>query len=184
MRLGVVSLLVMLTASFVSVRVCAQDEGRGAVAFGGEIIDSACGLEVGAANQIVEMPAEPIGRLLRNGRGEPHPFQLRLVNCSLDLPRSSLSGESLPEWRHVQVTFDGASDRGGLSFTVFGDSQGVALNIVDELGRESVPGKPMARQSLKEGGVALNYTLHLVGNGLPLVAGTHRAAVRFKLEYF
>ena len=28
------------------------------------------------------------------------------------------------------------------------------------------------------------YTLQLVGNGQPMAAGSHRASVRFRLEYF
>ncbi|AZE62714.1 MULTISPECIES: fimbrial protein [Pseudomonas fluorescens group] len=181
-RLTVASSVIIFASSFFSVRASAQSEG--VVGFGGEIIESACGLEVGGADQIVEMPAEPIGRLLRDGQGEPFPFQLRLVNCSLSRPDPLRLGQNLPDFQHVQVTFDGARDRGGLSFTAFGDSQGVALQIVDEFGQESVPGKPMARQPLLAGSVALNYTLRLIGNGLPIVAGTHGAAVRFKLEYF
>lgn len=181
-RLAATFSLLVFAASFVSVQASSRDEG--VVEFGGEIIDTACGLEVGSAYQVIEMPAEPIGQLLRSGFGKPHPFQLRLVNCSLSRPDLSISGPRLPDWQHVQVTFDGARDRGGLSFTTFGDSQGVALNIADEFGQESVPGKPMARQPLRDGSVALNYTLRLVGNGLPMVAGSHSAAVRFKLEYF
>jgi fimbrial protein len=32
--------------------------------------------------------------------------------------------------------------------------------------------------------MTLDYTLSLIGNGLPLIVGPHSAAVRFKLEYF
>jgi hypothetical protein len=42
----------------------------------------------------------------------------------------------------------------------------------------------MTPHPLSEGDMTLHFTLHFVGNGLPIVAGAHRAAVRFKLEYF
>ena len=82
------------------------------------------------------------------------------------------------------MTFDGPTDRAGLSFAVFGGSQGVALHIVDAAGEESIPGQRMSPTPLSEGDMTLNYRFYLVGNGLPLVVGAHSAAVRFKLEYF
>jgi fimbrial protein len=161
-----------------------SSQGEGAVTLGGEVVDSACGLELSSLDQTVEMPAEPVGRLLRNAQGETHPFQLRLVNCTLTRPDPSRPGETLPDWQHMQVTFDGPTDRSGRSFAVFGGSQGVALHIVDSAGQESVPGERMAPRPLSEGDMTLHYTLNLVGNGLPLVVGPHSAAVRFRLEYF
>ncbi|SFY22149.1 Pilin (type 1 fimbria component protein) [Pseudomonas sp. NFR02] len=158
--------------------------GDGLVTLAGQVVDSACGLELASIDQTIEMPSEPVGRILRNARGYDHPFQLRLVNCSLSRPSPMRPDASLPNWQHLRVTFDGPSDRAGRSFAVFGESQGVALNIVDAVGQESIPGERMAPVQLVEGDMTLNYRLFLVGNGLPLVAGAHRAAVRFKLEYF
>ena len=162
----------------------APAQGDGIVTLGGEVVDSACGLELVSVDQTIEMRPEPIGRLMRRARGEPHPFELRLVNCSLTRPDPSRPGATLPDWEHLRVTFDGPRDREGRSFAVSGDSQGVALHIIDSLGQESVPGEPMAPHPLAEGDMTLHYTLTLVGNGRPMVAGAHAAAVRFKLEYF
>ena len=162
----------------------AAGQGEGIVTLGGEVVDSACGLELVSVDQTIEMPPEPIGRIVRNARGEPHPFQLRLVNCSLTRPDPLRPGETLPDWQHLQVTFDGPTDRDGRSFAVFGGSQGVALHIVDSVGQESVPGERMAPAPLAEGDMTLHYTFRLVGNGLPMGVGAHSAAVRFKLEYF
>lgn len=180
--LAVASSLTMLVSPWVFAQAPAQ--GDGVVTLGGEVVDSACGLELASADQSIEMTPEPIGRLLRNALGAPHPFELRLVNCSLTRPDPSRPGVNLPDWEHLRVTFDGPHDRGGLSFAAFGDSQGVALHIWDSAGEESVPGQPMALRPLAEGDMTLHYTLRLVGNGLPLSPGAHVAAVRFKLEYF
>ncbi|WP_395607360.1 fimbrial protein [Pseudomonas sp. B22129] len=162
----------------------AQNQGDGVVTLGGQIIDSACGLELSSVDQTIEMPAEPIGRLLRNALGAPHPFQLRLINCSLTRPDPNRPGATLPDWEHLRVTFDGARDRDGRSFAASGLSQGVALHIWDSRGEESVPGERMTPHPLNEGDMTLNYTLRLVGNGLQMLPGAHSAAVRFKLEYF
>jgi len=179
---AVTSSLMLFISPWVAADTPAQ--GDGLVTLGGEIIDSACGLELVSADQTIEMRPEPIGRLLRNAIGDPHPFQLRLVNCSLTRPDPSRPDVNLPDWQHLQVTFDGPRDRDGRSFAAFGGSQGVALHIWDAAGQESVPGEPMPLLPLVEGDMTLHYTLRLVGNGLPLMPGAHGAAVRFKLEYF
>ncbi|MEB0046566.1 MULTISPECIES: fimbrial protein [unclassified Pseudomonas] len=180
--LAVTSSLTMLISPWVFAQDAAQ--GEGVVTLGGEVIDSACGLEAATFDQTIEMTPEPIGRLLRDGRGQLHPFQLRLINCSLSRPDPSRPGASLPDWEHLRVTFDGPTDREGRSFAAFGSSQGVAFHIEDAAGQESIPGRPMALYPLVDGDMTLNYTLRLVGNGVPLFAGPHSAAVRFKLEYF
>lgn len=180
--LAIASSLTMLISSCAVAQAPAQSEG--VVTLAGEVVDSACGLELASVDQAIEMNPEPIGRLLRSGRGEIHPFQLRLVNCSLTRPDPSRPGASLPDWQHMRVTFDAPTDREGRSFALFGSSQGVALHIEDAAGQESVPGVPMALLPLMAGDMTLHYTLRLVGNGLPLAAGPHNAAVRFKLEYF
>lgn len=158
-------------------------QGDGVVTLGGEVVESACGLELASVNQTIEMPPEQIGVLLRNGVGVVQSFQLRLVNCSLTRPAPNRPGVNLPDWEHLRVTFDGPRDRGGMSFAVFGDSQGVALQIQDASGQESVPGVPMALMPLANSDMTLHYTFRMVGNGLPLVAGAHVAVVRFKVEY-
>lgn len=180
--LAITSSLTMLGSPYLFAQTLAQ--GNGVVTLGGEVIDSACGLELASADQSIEMPPEPIGRLLRNTIGAPHPFQLRLVNCSLSRPDPNRPGTNLPDWQHLRVMFDGPSDRDGRSFAATGDSQGVAFHIWDAAGQESVPGEPMALVPIVEGDMTLHYTLRVVGNGLQMTPGAHRAAVRFKLEYF
>ena len=180
--LAITSSLTIFISPYLGAQETAQ--GDGVLTLGGEVVDSACALELASADQSIEMTPEPIGRLLRNARGQPYPFQLRLVNCSLSRPDPSRPGTSLPDWQHLQVTFDGPRDREGRSFAAFGNSQGVAFHIWDAAGEESIPGKPMALQPLAEGDMTLHYTLRLVGNGLPLLPGAHGAAVRFKLDYF
>ncbi|WP_095109981.1 fimbrial protein [Pseudomonas sp. Irchel 3E20] len=182
MHLAAASSLTVFIAPWVFAQATTQ--GDGTVLLGGQVVDSACGLEVTTVDQTIEMAPEPIGRLLRYGQGNTQPFELRLVNCSLTRPDPSRPGQNLPDWQHLRVTFDGPRDRGGRSFAVSGDSQGVALHIEDVNGQESVPGVPMALQPLAEGDMTLHYTLRLVGNGLSMLAGAHTAAVKFKLEYF
>jgi type 1 fimbria pilin len=175
--------LVLLTLSVNT--VLAAGQGSGIVRLGGEIIDTACTLDTGSAFQIIEMDPAPVGRLIREGEGDPHPFTLRLVGCSLTRYDPDHIGERLPDWQHVRVTFEGEPDREGRSFAATGTSQGVALHIIDAQGRESLPGVPMPLvpfSATKD--QVLHYTLRLVGNDQPMSVGSHSAAVRFRLEYY
>ncbi|MFJ7883522.1 fimbrial protein [Pseudomonas sp. NPDC096917] len=162
----------------------AANQGNGIVTLEGQIVDSACALDTGSAYQLIEMPPVPVGRLIRDGDSDPHPFSLRLVACTLTRPDPETPGEYLPDWQHVRVTFDGLTDREGRSFAAQGSSQGVALHITDMQGRESVPGVPMPMAPISADDLSLHYIVQLVGNNQPMVVGAHRAAVRFRLEYY
>lgn len=182
--LAVTYSLVLFTTSCVAVAATQQHQGSGVVTLGGQILDSACALDTSSAYQLIEMDPVPMGQMIREGEGPLHPFSLRLVHCSLTRPDPARPGQYLPDWEHVRVTFEGMSDRQGRSFAAVGSSQGVALNITDVNGRESVPGVPMSLTPLTGEDQVLHYTLRLIGNGSPMAVGTHRAAIRFRLEYF
>ena len=162
----------------------AASQGQGIVTLEGQFVDSACALDADSAYQLIEMDPVPLGRLIRDGDGDPHPFSLRLVACTLTRPDPESPGEYLPDWQHVRVTFEGLTDREGRSFAAQGSSQGVALHITDMQGRESIPGVPMPMTPVSAGDQALHYIVQLVGNNRPMVVGAHRAAVRFRLEYY
>lgn len=181
----VVSCLLVLSCSLFNTVLAVQEtQDKGRVTLGGQIIDSACALDANSAYQVIEMDPVPVGRLVREGESEPHPFSLRLVSCSLTRPDPERPGSYLPDWEHVRVTFEGLTDREGRSFAALGSSQGVALHITDVNGRESTPGVPMDLTPLTGLDQTLHYVIQLVGNDRPMAVGAHRAAVRFRLEYF
>jgi len=182
-QLTITSSLALLMVSFNSAK--ADGPFNGLVTLSGEILDTACAIGTNSAYQVIEMDPMPVGRLVRIGEGDPYAFTLHLVNCSLSRNDPDRPGEKLPDWQHVRVTFDGEPDRQGRSFAANGSSQGVAIHITDSEGRESIPGVPMAKIPLSSArDQVLHYTLKLVGNNQPLSVGSHRAAVRFRLEYF
>ena len=125
-----------------------------------------------------------MGRLIRQGEGKSHAFSLRLIKCLLTRPNPFRPGTFLPDWQHLRVTFEGLADGNGQLFATQGTSQGLALRIADMQGQPSKPGVPMALVPLAGTDQELRYTLQLVGNGRPMAAGSHRVAVRFRLEYF
>ncbi len=174
----------LLVSSPLYLTAFAASQGNGVVLLEGQIIDSACALETGSDYQLIEMDPVPLGRLIREGDGDPHPFSLRLVNCSLTRPDPDRPGQNLPDWQHLRVTFEGLSDRDGRSFAAEGSSEGVALHITDLQGHESTPGVPMPMMPSAGQDQALHYIVQLVGNERPMAVGAHRAAVRFRLEYY
>lgn len=184
LKLTVTGLLVLLISSLSAVAHAQEHQGNGRVTLVGEILDSACALNASSAYQVIDMDPLSMGSLIRHHAGEPRGFSLRLVNCSLTRPDPERPGTNLPDWQHVRVTFDGVRDIGGRYFAALGTSSGLALRITDWQGRESMPGVPMPLVSLTGDDLELRYSLQLVGNGRPMVVGSHRTALRFRLEYF
>lgn len=165
---------------------CAQPlyQGGGRVMLSGQVVDSACALDANSTYQVIEFDPQPMGQLIRLGESVPRTFTLRLVKCSLIRPDPGIPGAFLPDWKHVRVTFDGQADSGGKLFAATGSTRGLALRITDWQGRQSTPGVPMSVTLLTGEDQELRYTLQLVGNGRPMAVGSHRAAVRFRLEYY
>jgi len=183
-NLAVSSMLFMCVNFFISSSYAQNNQGSGRVMLAGKVVDSACALDAQSVYQVIELDDLPMGRLIRQGEGEPHAFSLSLIKCSLTRPDPSRPDTYLPDWQHVRVTFEGQADSGGRLFATVGSSRGLALRIADMQGQQSTPGVPMSLTSLSGGDQELRYTLQLVGNGQPMAAGSHRASVRFRLEYF
>ncbi|WP_042548674.1 fimbrial protein [Yersinia aldovae] len=149
----------------------------GRVSMEGSITDTACAIDPGSLEQTIDMSILPIGQLVENGVGSEHPFEIRLLDCTLvhaDPAKSNL--------QHFSVTFDGAAD--GSDFAVFGEAEGVALQIVDDRGNIAAPGVQSPDINIIPGDMTLNYALRLVGNGKMLRAGSYHSSVRFKLDYY
>lgn len=179
----VTSFFVFITLGF-GVCTALASQGGGRVTLEGQIVDSACALDASSAYQLVEFDPLPMGQLIRQGQSLPKIFTLRLIKCSLSRPDSFRPGSYLPDWQHVRVTFDGLADASGRLFAIGGAARGLALRIADTQGQESIPGVPMPLAPLTGADQELHYTLQLVGNGRPVAVGSHRTAVRFRLEYF
>ena len=84
--------------------------------------------------------------------------------------------------QHFAVSFDGAAD--GNNFAVYGDAEGIAMQIVDDKGNTTTPGVPSPEINIIPTDMKLNYALRLVGNGKVLRAGAYYSSVRFKLDYY
>ena len=184
MKPAVAGVFFMFINMFINASSAHAEQRTGRVALVGEVVDSACALDANSAYQVIELEPLPMGRLIRQGEGKSHAFSLRLIKCLLTRPNPFRPGTYLPDWQHLRVTFEGLADGNGQLFATQGTSQGLALRIADMQGQPSKPGVPMALVPLAGTDQELRYTLQLVGNGRPMAAGSHRVAVRFRLEYF
>lgn len=169
----------LLMASLLSVAVMASpmktDWGR--VSMEGSIADTACAIDPGSLEQTIDMAILPIGQLVQNGVGNDHPFEIRLHDCTIAHADSSKSNQ-----QHFTVTFDGTAD--GSNYAVYGEAEGVAMQIVDDKGIASIPGIASPEINIIPADMKLNYALRLVGNGKMLRAGTYHSSVRFTLDYY
>jgi len=143
----------------------------------GEIIETACAIDTKSRDQTIEIGNLPISQIARDGQGEPHLFSIRLVNCEL-----ARQDTSLADWRHFQITFDGAADAG--LFSIGGAAKGFALQLSDSHGNIATPGSPLPVGDISAKEMLLNYSLRVVSNHQLLQVGEYNSTVRFKMDYY
>jgi len=152
-------------------------QGAGKVTLNGSITETPCVIDTQSRDQSIDMGITPVSVLARDGRGDAHPFRIRLINCRL-----THLNTTLPDWRYFRATFEGPVDNG--QFGLSGDARGVALMLTDASGNIARPGEPLLPVGLTRGDQVLNYTLRLVGNRQGLRAGDFRTSLRFRMDYY
>jgi type 1 fimbria pilin len=172
-----ITLLACLLAGVVFPALSAS-HGHGHIQVQGSIIDTACAIATGDADQSLDLGTLPASDLVNDGRGPDVPFTVHLVNCVLN--GTDIRGND--HWKDVRITFDGRAD-GQHLFALQGDGHGEAVVITDAAGNEAEPGQPMAATHLSPGSMALRYRLHLAGNHRPLRPGRFYTTLRYFMEY-
>ncbi|WP_411753386.1 fimbrial protein [Serratia sp. (in: enterobacteria)] len=167
----------LLSALFCVTATAETFIGRGRVVMEGNIIETACAIEMSSREQVIEMITVPASQIALDGHGIAKPFVIRLINCTL--PRFD---PSMPDWQAFRVTFDGIKD--GALLGIDGEAQGVGLQIKDQLGNIAFPGVAMPLSGLSSGDKLLQYTINLLPNHQILRAGEYRSTVRFKMDYY
>lgn len=170
-------LICFLLAAF-SCHVTASEQSRGRVNMHGSIIDTACSITMDDRYQTVQITTQPVAMVIQPAEKISVSFHINLESCSLHS-----DGPPPKQWSHFQVTFDGSSDDGKL-FNVMGEAKGIALEISDHNGNIAIPGKALPAGMLSPGLMALNYQLHLKGNGQEIRPGDYYSIIRFKVDYF
>ncbi|MFP2240616.1 fimbrial protein [Pseudescherichia vulneris] len=152
--------------------------GHGHVKMQGAIVDTACAIATGEADQSVSMGTLSFSELVNHGRGHVVPLTIHLVNCVLNGP--DVSG--VHHWKDVRITFSGKAD-GPRRFALQGNGRGEALVIADSHGVEAEPGEAMPPTSIEPGNMALRYRLWLTGNQQKMRPGHFNTTIRYFMEY-
>lgn len=170
-------LLLIFLQVFTSLSARAENQGHGRVSMQGSIVDTACAIAAGGADQTIDIGTVPISQLLHDGQGAEVSFQVHLVNCSLN-------GDARlhTHWKDVHIVFDGGNEGGNL-FALQGSGQGEALIISDASGVNAIPGEPMPDVPLTRGSTSLTYRMRIVPDSQPLRPGTLHTTVRYFMEY-
>ncbi|ENZ3708443.1 type 1 fimbrial protein [Serratia rubidaea] len=164
------------------------DGANGVLHVRGALTESACRLEMTSAYQDVWLGETGTARLAEVGaQGSPVAVQLRLQDC-LRAPvnnRDDRSGNLL--WNAhqpaVSLSFVAPADADNPQLIAVRGASGVALRMVDTLGRDIRLGSRGAPLMLSVGQDTLDYIVTLERTHAPLQVGAYSAHADFRLNY-
>lgn len=146
----------------------------GKVSLAGEIVESACTIDLGSLDQTIDMGVIPLSTIRKFGENEPKYFTIDLIECRW-------GEESQNNFQGFDITFTGNTDK--RYFLVNGEAEGVVLQLDDEFGAQIIPGKKNVFQKNISEKIQNNYSFKLISNGEPLKAGSYYSLVNFSISY-
>lgn len=149
----------------------------GKVTMNGEIVDTACAIDIDSRDQTIDMGIIPADYIREVGKGPTKEFRIKLVDC-----RWEKYSKDNNEWNSLEITFDGPSE--GDYFTLFGEAKGIQLALKDISGNSVIPGKPLPALGITPGPMILRYQTQLVTNNHPVIAGNYQTLLRFQIDYY
>lgn len=164
------------------------DGANGVLHVRGALTESACRLEMTSAYQDVWLGETGTARLAQIGaQGTPVAVRLRLQDC-LRIPannRDERNGNLLWSAHQpaVSLSFVAPADADNPQLIAVRGASGVALRMVDQLGRDIRLGSRGAPLMLAVGQDQLDYVVKLERTRAPLQAGAYSAHVDFRLNY-
>ncbi len=164
------------------------DGANGVLHVRGALTESACRLEMTSAYQDVWLGETGTARLAEVGaQGTPVAMRLRLQDC-LRTPasnRDERSGNLLWSAHQpaVSLSFVAPADADNPQLIAVRGASGVALRMVDQLGRDIRLGSRGTPLMLAVGQDQLDYVVRLERTRAPLQAGAYSAHVDFRLNY-
>lgn len=164
------------------------DGANGVLHVRGALTESACRLEMTSAYQDVWLGETGTARLAQIGaQGTPVAVRLRLQDC-LRTPannRDERNGNLLWSAHQpaVSLSFVAPADADNPQLIAVRGTSGVALRMVDQLGRDIRLGSRGAPLMLAVGQDQLDYVVKLERTRAPLQAGAYSAHVDFRLNY-
>lgn len=166
-----------LIALFFPTKIFASNHGWGKVTMNGEIVDTACAIDIGSRDQTINLGVLPTSYIREVGKGPITEFDIKLIDC-----RWERFSKDNNEWNSLEVTFDGPSE--GNYFSLSGEAKGVQLALHDKAGYSIIPGKALTAVGITPGTMILRYQMQLVTNYHPVKPGNYQTLLRFKVDYY
>lgn len=154
------------------------DKGmNGKVSMAGEILNSACDIELQNHFQTIKMANDTVSQIWRTGYGNTTTFSMLLTGCPV-----SAGSDGDQTQHYIRLTFDGPIEKGLIK--VLGDVQGVGLEILDSNGIPIQLGKATAPYIVDSNNMRLDYGLRLKTNQTDFKLGDYSSVIRYKIDYF
>ncbi|TFZ48452.1 type 1 fimbrial protein [Serratia proteamaculans] len=175
--------VVLIALSVCSAEATAKNQGHGTLNLGGEIVETPCGIAGESLDQTVDfglismtdaaLGAQPV--LIGSRRN----FEIKLVNCEL---ASQVKPDFI--YRAANVTFDGTADsRDPELLAVYGEAQGVAIELLTAAGTPIPLGSTTADYQIVAGDNTLRFSAQLRIHPDRARAGGFSSLAKFTLSY-
>ncbi|WP_449556204.1 fimbrial protein [Huaxiibacter chinensis] len=172
------NILATIVVAVVSVSMSQVFAAAGTVNFNGNILDSACDVDVGSQNQVVTLgDFYKFDFPVAGARAAARPFQIVLKNCP-------------PGVNAAQVRFDGTPDQSNPNLLAIDNSSlnaatGVAINLMSadktDLPLHGSNGTTYLLSSTQDN--ALNFYAQYQSTAAAVTAGTANAVANFSVVY-
>lgn len=167
------SFIFIILVSITSNAFAALHQPEGKVWMLGEIVESACTIDSGSLDQVVDMGILPIGVLRSRRESEEREFEINLVEC--------LWGEDTQNnYTNFDISFTGNTQDN--YFLVHGDAKGVFLSLADSNRKQIIPGEKINYPGGKPE-ITNKYFLKLLPNGDEMKPGDFESLIHFNISY-
>lgn len=151
-----------------------SDIQKGRVNMQGEILESACTIDVNSLDQTIDMGNIPASSIRNNNENNTKEFEIKLIDCRWGT-------ETQNNLQSIDISFTGLSENN--YFLLDGEAQGIYLELISSTGNKILPGKTIAFEHDFSREALAKYRFKLLADGQPLKPGSFHAIVHFNISY-
>ena len=150
------------------------DIQKGAVGMNGEILESACSIDINSLYQTIDMGNIPVSSILNNQDNSGVEFEIKLVDCRW-------GSETQNKLTSIDISFTGNNDKN--HFLVEGDAEGIYLGLESLTGHKIFPGEVLMLENDFSHEHRSKYKLKLLPNGEQIKTGSFDTLIQFNISY-
>jgi type 1 fimbria pilin len=148
--------------------------GHGQVDLSGEILESACTIDMNSFDQTIDFGITPISTILKFGESDIREFSINLVDCRWgEMTQNNYKG--------FDIVFSGYSN--DQYFLVSGEAKGIELRLNDYLGKQILPGQKVLFKGETSETIVNKYSFKLITNGEVLKPGLFSSLIHYSISY-